>query len=122
MTIPGLMEIAFGSFEMKSYNELKEEADYQAWIEDKTGDVLCPGGESRNHYKKRVAESYAEMLDMIRQSGSRSALAVCHAGTIAAIMAFHWPDIGNYYNWLPQPGRGYTLVYDAEKPVCYKRI
>lgn len=43
--LPGLQEMNFGDFEMKSYQELKDTAAYQAWITDVEHNV-CPNGES----------------------------------------------------------------------------
>ena len=43
--LPGLREMNFGDFEMKSYQELKDTAAYQAWITDVEHNV-CPNGES----------------------------------------------------------------------------
>ena len=56
--LPGLQEMNFGDFEMKSYQELKDTAAYQAWITDVEHNV-CPNGESapqvleRNHHSRR---------------------------------------------------------------------
>ena len=41
--LPGLQEMNFGDFEMKSYQELKDTAAYQAWITDVEHNV-CPNG------------------------------------------------------------------------------
>ena len=47
-------EIDFGAFEMHSYEELKQNPAYQAWIGDAAGDAAPPGGESANHFRDRV--------------------------------------------------------------------
>ena len=40
----------FGAFEMRGYEELREDADYRRWIGDCMGAglVRCPGGESQS--------------------------------------------------------------------------
>lgn len=43
--LPGLREMDFGDFEMKSYEELKDTPAYQAWITDVEHNP-CPHGES----------------------------------------------------------------------------
>ena len=43
--LPGLREMDFGDFEMKSYQQLKDTAAYQAWIADVEHNP-CPHGES----------------------------------------------------------------------------
>ena len=113
--VPGIAEYDFGLFEMKSYDELKEREDYQAWITDETGAVCCPGGESKKQFEKRVVEGYARILDEVLRSGCASAFVSCHGGTIACIMEFLQPNTKHFYEWQPQSGRGYSLIYVSER-------
>jgi len=112
--IPDTAEFKFGAFEMKSYEELREQADYQAWITDETGDYQCPGGESRNQFERRVIGGFNRILNEVRKiSGDCSAFVVCHGGTVACIMEYLYPKTQNFYEWQPKPGRGYTLICDV---------
>jgi alpha-ribazole phosphatase len=114
-TIPGIAEYDFGFFEMKSYDELKEREDYQAWITDETGMIPCPSGESKKQVEKRVIKGYAHILSEIVKTGGASAFISCHGGTIACIMEFLQPNTKHFYGWQPQPGRGYSLTYISER-------
>jgi alpha-ribazole phosphatase len=107
--LPQLAEFHFGEFEMKSYEELKEQIDYQTWITDETGLVACPGGECKQKFTSRVLEG----LKMITQSArkGKDLVVVCHGGTITCIMEHLYPNSRNFYEWQPNPGRGYTLFY-----------
>jgi len=107
--LPKMAEISFGEFEMKSYELLKSQDDYQEWIMDKTGDVACPGGESKNIFLRRVLDEYA-MLENYAKQGN-DVLLVCHGGVIASIMEHLFPNTLHFYEWQPAPGRGYTVVY-----------
>ena len=40
--LPGLREIDFGHFEMRSYADLKEDPEFQAWCEKCSEDAVCP--------------------------------------------------------------------------------
>ena len=120
--VPALSEYNFGQFEMKSYEDLKHQADYQAWITDETGDVLCPGGESKNQVRKRVLEGYAQVIDTMQQAGHSSVIVVCHGGTIVFVMEHLFPNTKNFYEWQPQPGRGYSIFCSGEEPATYKPI
>ena len=122
IAVPGMAEYHFGLFEMKSYEELKEREDYQAWITDETGVVSCPGGESKKQFKRRIIEGYAYVLSKILQTGSNSAFVSCHGGTICCIMEFLMPGQKNFYEWQPQPARGYTLTYISEWFQGYVKI
>jgi len=111
MAMPQLTEFHFGRFEMKSYEMLKDQMAYQAWITDETGLVSCPGGDNKQKFTLRVTEGYK----LILESGSMhcGACIVCHGGVITCIMEYLFPNTRNFYEWQPKPGRGYTLVYSA---------
>jgi alpha-ribazole phosphatase len=112
---PLISEYKFGRFEMKSYEELKENADYQAWIMDDAGNVECPGGESKNQFNDRIKTGFANILREIRNASVYSAMISCHGGVIVSIMELLNPHTKNFYEWQPKPGRGYTLYYDYGK-------
>jgi len=116
--LPQLAEFKFGSFEMKSHDELNEQPAYQAWITDETGLVTCPYGENKRDFLRRVLAGL-EIL-CAKANGVESVLVICHGGVIASIMAKLFPDKHNFYEWQPKPGRGYTL-YLSNKPQ-YKKI
>lgn len=100
--VAGFQEIHFGGFELKSYEELKEDAQYQAWIGDVSGNVAPPGGETTNAFRARVFAA-ADSLE-------RDALIVCHGGVIAALMARWFPrEDRNLYQWQPPFGLGYVV-------------
>jgi len=120
--VPGLAEICIGTLEMKNYDELRESEDYQAWVADETGDLPCPGGESRNGFRKRVFEGYDSVVDEVSQSVSRNAFVVCHGGTISTIMEQLFSGVSDYQGWLPKPGRGFTLIYESGRIERYKDI
>ena len=116
--IPVLRELDFGKFEMHSYDELKEDADYLAWITDDSGKTCCPGGESSAIFKKRVFEAFDELI-----SSGKSAVVVCHGGVIAEIMARLFPDSGkNFYEWQPSAGFGYTIGFSDGCPVSFSPV
>lgn len=117
-TVSGMREMDFGRFEMHSYDELKEDAEYIEWITDTSGEYVCPGGESSALFKKRVFAAF----DSLVENGS-SALVVCHGGVIAEIMARLFPNEGkNFYEWQPGAGCGYTIRFDGASPVSYSAI
>ena len=102
LRLSGFREMNFGRFEMHSYEQLKEDADYQKWIMDGTGEVATPGGESRRDFQRRVNAAF----DGLRQD----ALVVCHGGVIAARMEKLFPQENkNLYQWQPDSGLGYLL-------------
>ena len=110
---PELREIDFGVFEMHTYEELKDRADYQAWISGDNEANVPPEGESGNAMTARVLKAIRPMLE-----GDGSTLVVTHGGVIAAIMAELFKDENKYrYQWQPQPGYGYAIQDGTYRPI-----
>ncbi len=98
-------EVDFGVFEMKSYESLKEQADYQAWITGDNERNVPPDGESGEQMKKRVLEGLQDLQNEIK-----NVVLVSHGGVIAAIMEHLFPlENKNRYLWQPKPGHGYVI-------------
>jgi len=108
-TIPELAEYNFGKFEMKSYEELKEQEDYQAWISDNTGTIACPKGESKQAFTSRILKGYDLLLK--KAENNTHVLLTSHGGVISSLMEHLFPNTRNFYEWQPKPGCGYTLEY-----------
>ncbi len=103
--LPGFQEMDFGLFEMKSYEQLKNNPAYLAWIEDETGRLACPEGESSSDFIQRVNSSFEKL-----KSKKSSALLICHGGVIARLMEQIFPQEGrHFYRWQPRPGLGYSI-------------
>lgn len=100
---PRFREVDFGVFEMHGYEQLKERADYQAWLTGDNEKNIPPCGESGVQMKERVMEAFSEIHE--------DTVVVTHGGVIAAIMDALFPGKGkNRYQWQPQPGHGYAIA------------
>ena len=109
--IAQLREFNFGDFEMNSHDELENHTDYQNWIFDETGQIPCPGGESGQDFNRRVSEGFEMLCDKAqKQLQPETVLLICHGGVIVQIMDTLFPKKHSFYEWLPEPGRGYTLI------------
>ena len=98
-------EMDFGIFEMKSYEELKEQQEYQEWISGNNEENVCPGGESGNQMKERVLKGLETLL-----ARNEDVVLVSHGGTIAIIMeTLFSEEHKNRYEWQPKPGCGYLI-------------
>lgn len=117
-TLPGFQEMDFGAFEMKSYEQLKNNPDYIAWIEDPSGQVPCPGGDSAESFSHRVFSAFESL-----KKKNSSALVICHGGVIAKLMQHLFPqEPRHFYQWQPKPGEGYTLSLAKENVSCFLKI
>lgn len=103
-------EMNFGVFEMRSYEELKDDPAYQMWIEGDNEANVAPGGESGAIMTARVLKG----IDRL-SAENRNTLLVTHGGVIAAVMAHLFPaENKNRYEWQPAPGGGYTVACDQK--------
>ena len=105
--VKGFFEYNFGDFEMKSYEELKDNKDYINWITDKSLNFKCPGGESKEEYRKRIKEEFVIFIKKIKDVNS--ALVISHGGTIGTILEEFYDSNKSFYEWQPSYGRGYKL-------------
>ena len=111
-TDPRFREVDFGIFEMRSYEDLKDNPDYQTWI---TGDNIVnvpPCGESGEQMKARVLEAFFSL--------EQDACIVAHGGVIACLMEHLFPqEHKSRYQWQPRPGHGYVIMDANEEERHY---
>lgn len=103
---PRFREVDFGVFEMKSYEMLKDDPVYQAWLSGDNEKNIPPLGESGEQMGFRVLEALAEIRE--------DTVLVTHGGVIAAIMGAIFPEEGkNRYQWQSAPGHGYKIRLES---------
>ena len=103
-------EVDFGIFEMKSYEMLKNDPAYLAWITGDNEKNIPPQGESGEMFRARVLTA----LETLRED----TVLITHGGVIAAIMEELFPREGkNRYQWQPRPGRGYAVTEEGYREI-----
>lgn len=128
--IPEWKEMDFGQFEGKNYEELKDNPDYQKWI-DSNGILPFPGGEPREQFIRRSMEGFDWMMSDILiksekntriQNGTETqdlknnceteipVVAVVHGGTIMAVLSSLTG--GEYFDFQVKNGEGYETVLE----------
>ena len=112
--LPGLREMDFGDFEMKSYAELKDDPAFQAWCEDAEHNA-CPNGESAPQVLARNLAAIQPVLD-----AGEDAVCVIHGGVTGGLM-MHWFG-GIRYDYPVAPGTGYQVTFEDGKPVSYRPV
>lgn len=118
-TLPGLREMDFGAFEMRGYEALKNDPAYIRWIEDASGDVACPGGESGNAFRARVLSAG----DALWRLPGDAACVVCHGGVIVQLMEAWFPEAGRgFYDWQPGPCGGYRIDGAEGRPISFQEV
>lgn len=81
--LDALCERDFGKYEMKRYDELDDDVEYQNWLASK-GSLPFPGGEQRDDFIERVRTAY----DIVKKAAQECDVAVVtHGGVIVAIQS-----------------------------------
>ena len=114
----GFLEMNFGKFEMKSYEELENDPEFRLWCAGDNMANVCPGGESGNQFAHRVRSALKKRLPL-----KEDTIAVLHGGVIWAIMSELFIDYDRtIYEWQPICGQGYTVEFENGIPTRYYPI
>ncbi|WOC32007.1 MULTISPECIES: histidine phosphatase family protein [Caproicibacterium] len=102
-------ETSFGEWENKTAAQIaKEDPSFAAWMEGGK-QVTPPGGEDGGWFMQRTCAAFEHMVDGLLRQDIRSAAAVLHGGSIMAILAAYGLPRAQFYDWMTQPGCGYSL-------------
>lgn len=110
-------ETDFGAFEYHTYEELKDNAAYRAWIAS-GGQTGCPGGESAGQVKERIQIGWEILCQAIEEimSDDDGAVPSCallaHGGTIMELLSLYGEPKKAYYDWQVSCGHGYRCLWD----------
>ena len=110
-SVPDIMEMNFGDFELHSYEELKTDPDYVRWLDDfDNGEVKCREGESNNEFYERSSRGFMSILTRIGgEKKDMKAAVVCHGGSIGGFMRKFVDSSLGFYDAIPSPGRGFRV-------------
>ena len=103
-------EMDFGRFEYKNYEDLKNDIEYQAWI-DSGGELDFPEGESRKDFILRCELGFKRMCETLRritEETTEKAVSVgliVHGGTIMALLSSYGGK--SYFDCQRATGEGY---------------
>ena len=111
--LPEMMEINFGDFEMRSYEQMKEDPEYIAWCEGDNEANIPPGEGAESGYmmQDRVFRCFDELLKK-----GEDFLLVSHGGPITSLFMRYVTDTGkNWYELHPGNGEGFCLEFGEDK-------
>ncbi|PAV27986.1 histidine phosphatase family protein [Virgibacillus profundi] len=111
--ITELREMNFGTFQGKTYEELKAVNEYQQWINN-LFTYTPPHGESFEQFTGRVQKGWDRLIDLIIQQGSKRAFIVTHGGVIRSLLHEFSPIEREFWEWSIPHGTGFVLTFDRE--------
>ena len=109
-----LMEQDFGIFEGKTYEELKDREEYQAWL-DSGGTIAFPEGEEQKEFRSRCVRGMLCQVDRLCKENVESAAFVVHGGTIMAVLEQLAEDQKDFYYWQVENGGGYRMLVNEDE-------
>lgn len=116
-----LKEMNFGDFELKSYEQLKNNVSYIKWIKDIEKNPI-PNGENKIQFEKRVIIGFNEIFEYCYKNLFKNVVIISHGGVISSIMQYFFKENKNFYDWLPDYGRGYSIIFEKSNNIYYKKI
>ncbi|MBO4904643.1 MAG: histidine phosphatase family protein [Lachnospiraceae bacterium] len=102
----GLSEMDFGSFEGRTYDELKGLDEYRSWIGGMVDSP--PGGESRDEFIRRSMRGFDDAMKLA--AGGKEILIICSGGNIMAVMSSLTGR--DYYDFHTGNLEGFILRFD----------
>ena len=106
LVLDGLRETDFGAFEGKTYEQLRDEPAYQAWL-DSGGALAFPGGEDRETVRARTLAAFDTLLGALPPGKSGPAALVAHGGTLMTLLSELGEPRRPYYDWQTANCHGY---------------
>ncbi|QTP59794.1 histidine phosphatase family protein [Billgrantia antri] len=112
-----LRELDFGDYEGRTYDELKSQPFYRAWI-DSEGQQAPPGGESTTDLRRRLDAWFADVVNGCAPRDRHRALVVAHGGVIRELRR-RFEGIGFWEGGVVQAeGRRFVFTHDGERWQC----
>lgn len=114
-------ECDFGEFEYKNYEDLKENAVYQTFI-DTMGESGFPQGEDIRDFKERCQVAFYNVINQCQPE--ENIAFVVHGGTIMSIMERFAIPHKDYYSWQIGNGQGYEaeVVWEGNEKIALKNV
>lgn len=103
-----LVECDFGEYEGKTFEELKNDEQYQKWS---SGAIdSAPNGESSKSFQVRCCSAFESIVERLMRTGSHTAVIMAHGGTLMSILgAFAFPR-RPMYEWMMKNGMGFEVI------------
>lgn len=117
--IDNLREINFGDFENKTYEELKDNLNYQRWLASKRTFPI-PNGEENELFNERCTDAFEEIIN---KSIKEDCIAlVVHTGTIKAILNKYSKQNKDFNDITIENGQGFLIEIDKNNWINSKKI
>ncbi|MGE6487297.1 histidine phosphatase family protein [Paenisporosarcina sp. NPDC076898] len=104
---PAFREMSFGDWELKTYEDLKEDANYQKWVSN-PDEISPPNGEFLHQMATRV-------LTGLKNISGNHPHVVTHGGPIRLVLHKFAPDVRDFWSSDVKHGDKWTFSWDSRK-------
>ena len=111
VAVPELREIDFGDFVGRSYEDLKDDPAYRAWL-DTNCEGPIPGGDFPESFRDDVEVCFESLLETCRTERVERALIVSHGGVLGTILERFAEPEKHWYEY-HFPCGGFTVLKDG---------
>ncbi len=110
--MPEFREIHFGVWEGKTYEDLKDDHDYQSWLQQPFSQQP-PGGESFSIFSERIEMGWKKLRK--EAVSVRNITVVTHGGVIRYLLTVLAPEPKQFWEWEVPHATGYELIWTGKK-------
>ncbi|MHA6258955.1 histidine phosphatase family protein [Sporosarcina sp. CAU 1771] len=100
-------EAHFGEWEMKTYDQLKDNGAYRSWLDDSYAHHP-PGGETLGEVEQRVMEGLSDLTE-----AESDHFVVTHGGPIRILLTRLSPEPSSFWSWQIPHGSAWRLEWDS---------
>lgn len=111
--LKNLREMNFGSWEGKTYEDLKEDKQYQRWLTDPSH-YSPPNGESFQEFTERVQAGWKMLVEAMHEQSVHSCAVVTHGGVIRYLLTQFAPIKMEFWDWQVSHDQGIELIFKKE--------
>ncbi len=112
--VEGLKEINFGKFEGRTYEEMKTDPEYTAWLDSNCMSQI-PEGENRADFTRRTVEAFEQLLAECAGRGEETVVIVAHGGTQLSVMNNYFPGVKPSHDWQLPQGQGHIMEFSLDE-------
>ena len=109
----GFTDMDLGGFSGKSFEELRYDADFSAWIGNSVSNPP-PGGENIEDFTKRIVRAASGVFFKMMDEKIRDAAVITHGGVIMTLLAAIGQPKVPLQEWAMGNGEGYTLIFTPQ--------
>ena len=107
--VEGLMDMNLGRFEGKTFDELRDDEAFTAWLKN-SFENTPPGGEETGAFQQRVACALRDIFEQMMHRKMTNIAVITHGGVIMTLLAAMGMPKMPLHQWAVGNGCGYTLL------------